>query len=57
MAQHRFRTAALVGEWRPTYHQACQDALRAKQARPDECAPDNMVWTVPGEIESDRPLQ
>jgi hypothetical protein len=57
MTPHRFRTAALVGEWRPTYRQACQDALRTKQARPDERAPDDIVWAVPGEIESDRPLQ
>ena len=55
MTQHRFRTTALVGEWRPTYRQACQDALRAKQARPDERGPDNMTWAVPGEIEGDLP--
>jgi hypothetical protein len=55
MARHRFRTAALVGEWRRTYRQACQDALQAKQARVDERAPDAMVWAVPGEIESGRP--
>jgi hypothetical protein len=55
MAQHRFRTAALIGEWRPTYRQACQDALRAGQARDEERAPGFMVWAVPGEIERDRP--
>ena len=55
MTQHRFRTAALVGEWRPTHSQACRDALKARQARPDEGAPDHMIWAVPGEIESDRP--
>jgi hypothetical protein len=53
--QHRFRTAALVGEWRETRQLACEDALRARQARPDEREPDQVVWTVPGEIESDRP--
>ena len=54
MTQHRFRTVALVGEWRPTYRQACEDALRTRQARSDARAPDRLVWTVPGEIESDR---
>ena len=57
MTQHRFRTAALVGEWRPTYRQACLDALKARQARGDERAPGEIVWAVPGEIESDLPLQ
>jgi hypothetical protein len=56
MAQHRFRTTALIGEWRATFRQACEDALRARQARPDERAPKRMIWMVPGEIESDRPL-
>lgn len=52
MTQHRFRTAALVGEWRPTRRQACEDALRARQARPGQGEPGNMIWSVPGEIES-----
>ena len=55
MTQHRFRTAALIGQWRPTYRQACEDALRARQARLDECAPDRVIWAVPGTIETDRP--
>ena len=55
MTQHRFRTVALVGEWRPTYRQACEDALKARQARADARAPERLIWAVPGEIETDRP--
>jgi hypothetical protein len=54
MAQHRFRTVALVGEWRPTRREACEDAFRARQARPDDRAPDALIWAVPGVIESNR---
>ena len=52
MAQHRFRTAALIGEWRPTRREACEDAFRTRQANPDAGSPDQPIWTVPGEIES-----
>jgi hypothetical protein len=51
MIQHRYRTAALAGEWRETRRQACQDALRARQAYPDETEPDGVRWAVPGTIE------
>ena len=51
MAQHRFRTVAIVGAWRPTREQACQDALRARLARPDAASPDGLCWRVPGKIE------
>ena len=54
MAQHRFRTCALIGEWRATYNLACEDALRARQARRDEYARNRVIWMVPGEIETDR---
>ena len=54
MAQHRFRTSALIGEWRATYKLACEDALRARQARRDEYARNRVIWMVPGEIETDR---
>jgi len=53
MIRHRFRTAVLIGEWRPTRRQACDDALRARQAHGDARAPDRMIWAVPGVIESD----
>jgi hypothetical protein len=52
MAQHRFRTAALIGEWRPTRREACEDAFRARQARPDSRSPGQPVWAVPGMIET-----
>ena len=54
MTQHRFRTAVLIGEWRETREQAYADALRTRQARMDERMPNRLVWTVPGEIETDR---
>ena len=52
MMQHRFRTAALVGEWRLTRQQAYEDALRARQAQRHRHAPDGIRWIVPGEIET-----
>ena len=58
MAQHRYRTATIVGRWCSTRDEACQDALRAGQARLNDNLPDNLpdklLWTVPGEIETDR---
>ena len=56
MAQHRFRTVAIVGEWRATRQQACRDALRARQAEPDGASPDGVHWLVPGTIEKDERL-
>jgi hypothetical protein len=53
MMRHRFRTATIVGKWWPTREQACEDALRAGQARRDPDSPDGLRWTVPGEIETD----
>lgn len=53
MAQHRFRTVAIVGEWRTTHEQACHDALKARQAHPDPASPDGVSWRVPGTIEKD----
>ena len=55
MAQHRFRTAAIIGEWRASREQAFQDALRARQALFDETCPDGVHWLVPGRIERDDP--
>jgi hypothetical protein len=52
MTQHRYRTATMLGRWCPSREEACQDALRAKQARLDDTRPDRIFWTVPGEIES-----
>ena len=55
MIRHRYRTAALVGEWRPNRRKAVLDALRAGQARRDDGAPDGACWAVPGEIETNLP--
>jgi hypothetical protein len=54
MAQHRYRTATILGRWCSTRDEACQDALRAGQARLKDNLPDNLLWAVPGEIETDR---
>ncbi len=51
MTQHRFRTTAIIGEWRPTREEACQDALKAGLARADQREPDGVSWNVPLEIE------
>jgi len=40
MIQHRFRIAALIGQWRLTRKAACREALKAGQARPDKHEPD-----------------
>ena len=52
MTQHRYRTAAIFGQWCPTRRQACQDAFRVGFARPDLSLPDKVFWVVPGEIET-----
>lgn len=58
MAQHRFRTAVIIGEWRSSREQAFQDALKARQALSDGACPDGLHWLVPGEIErDDRPMR
>jgi hypothetical protein len=48
--QFRYRTAVLVGLWRDTRERACNDAVRAGQAK---TVGDGEVleWVVPGSIE------
>ena len=53
MAQYRFRTAAIVGEWRPSRRLAIEDAIRTCLARRDHTLPDGVRWVVPAEIESE----
>ena len=53
MARYRYRTQALAGRWRDSRIDAMRDAVKARQAMPDEGAPDGLKWLVPGEIESD----
>ena len=53
MALYRFRTAAIVGEWRPTRRDACEEAIRLCLARRDHTEPDGIRWVVPAEIESE----
>lgn len=54
MARYRYRTAALAGPWRALRQAALDDAVAAKQARPDESAPEGVLWVVPGEIEEEQ---
>jgi hypothetical protein len=53
MTHHRYRTANMLGRWCLTRQEARNDALRAGQARVDERLPDKILWTVPGEIETE----
>lgn len=50
MGRYRYRTSVLVGPWRDAPDQAVADAIRTRQARPDETG-EGLVWLVPGEIE------
>ena len=52
MGSYRYRTPALTGPWRNAYEDAVRDAVRAKQALPDEDRPEGVKWIVPGEIEA-----
>ena len=49
--RYRYRTSALTGPWRESHEDAVGDAVKAKQARPDETQPGGIMWIVPGEIE------
>jgi hypothetical protein len=48
---YRYRTPALTGPWRESPEDAVGDAVRAKQAQPDQDQPSGVKWIVPGEIE------
>jgi hypothetical protein len=50
MNAFRYRTKTLLGPWRNSNDAAVQDAIRAKQARPDEEG-SGWHWVVPGSIE------
>jgi hypothetical protein len=50
MPSYRYRTATLLGPWRPTSEAAVADAIRAKQARRDKDG-IGWHWVVPGAIE------
>jgi len=54
MAQYRYRTVALVGEWRTTREHACLDAMKARQCRVADGRRDGIEWLVPGRIETNR---
>ena len=47
---YRYRTAVLVGSWRPTREAAIADAIKAKQASAGSEG-DEISWIVPGKIE------
>lgn len=50
MTAFRYRTAVLLGSWRPTEAMAVRDAIRAKQAMREEDGV-SWRWIVPGVIE------
>jgi hypothetical protein len=47
----RYRTTVLVGSWRPSFEQAIEDAINAKQAARENSGPNGIKWIVPGQIE------
>ena len=53
----RFRTAVLVGRWRPTIEQAVEDAIAQRQAAREESRPNGLLWHVPGFIEGEADAQ
>ena len=46
--RYRYRTPVLTGPWRESHEEAEQDAVRAKQAQPED---GRIKWIVPGQIE------
>jgi hypothetical protein len=53
MARYRYRTCAILGQWRATLEEAAADAVKARQARWDEGG-EMLRWLVPGEIEKEQ---
>jgi hypothetical protein len=53
MGSFRYRTAALVGDWRSTEDEAMEDAVRARQVIVAGSA--ERRWLVPGAIEAHNP--
>lgn len=52
---HRYRTDILLGPWRLTRQAALDDAVFAGQATRFGAEDGDVVWRVPGEIETWRP--
>jgi hypothetical protein len=52
---YRYRTAVLVGPWRPRSKEAERDAIRAGQARLDSAG--RLSWSVHGTIEEAAPAE
>jgi len=50
MHSFRYRTKTLLGPWRESSEAAVQDAIRAKQARPDDKG-NGWHWVIDGMIE------
>ena len=48
--RYRYRTPVLVGQWQPNEDQACEDAVRAKQALRQNDG--TIMWRVPGVLET-----
>lgn len=51
MYAYRYRTALVLGPWRPTRREAVEDAVRCRFARWHEQGRDGVEWRFPGEIE------
>jgi len=47
---YRYRTPALVGEWRTSAEQACEDAIRARQADRDDDG--SVKWRASARLEA-----
>lgn len=50
MGRYRYRTCVLVGPWRESPEEAAEDAIRSRQARPNDGG-GGLSWSVPGMIE------
>ena len=51
MPSYRYRTAVVIGRWRPSRRDALADAVKSGFARWEGEPWDDVVWRFPGEIE------
>ena len=53
MSRYRYRTRALVGQWRETAEEAADDAVRAGQAIRVATDASELRWRIMGRIEQE----